>query len=119
MAGPERHDEVAPSDALADLRTRLKDAEGYLGIAGLRARRRELEEEAGRPDLWDDQDHARAVTTELGRVSSDLDGFDALDGLDASVRIAVVSSEGPSELGERADLIVGSTEAFVELLRRL
>jgi len=54
-----------------------------------------------------------------GDDTTDLDGFDALDGLDASVRIAVVSSEGPSELGERADLIVGSTEAFVELLRRL
>jgi trehalose 6-phosphate phosphatase len=50
---------------------------------------------------------------------TDLDGFAALDGLEAAVRVAVVSSEGPSELGERADLIVGSTDAFAELLRRL
>ena len=54
-----------------------------------------------------------------GDDTTDLDGFDALDGLEAAVRVAVVSSEGPSELGARADVIVGSTDAFVELLRSL
>lgn len=50
---------------------------------------------------------------------TDLDGFRALDGLEVAVRIAVVSAEGPSELGRLADLVVGSTGAFLELLRRL
>jgi len=54
-----------------------------------------------------------------GDDTTDLDGFAALDGLDVSVRIAVVSSEGPSELGDRADLVVGSPEVFRELLSRL
>jgi trehalose-phosphatase len=54
-----------------------------------------------------------------GDDTTDLDGFAALDGLDAAVRVAVVSSEGPSELGRRADLIVGSPDAFLELLRQL
>jgi trehalose 6-phosphate phosphatase len=54
-----------------------------------------------------------------GDDTTDLDGFAALDGLDAAVRVAVVSSEGPSELGRRADLIVGSPNAFLELLRQL
>jgi trehalose-phosphatase len=54
-----------------------------------------------------------------GDDTTDLDGFDALDGLDVAVRVAVVSDEGPSELGERADVIVGSTKAFVELLGQL
>jgi trehalose 6-phosphate phosphatase len=54
-----------------------------------------------------------------GDDTTDLDGFAALDGLDVAVRIAVVSIEGPSELGERADLVVGSTVAFTELLREL
>ena len=35
------------------------------------------------------------------------------------MRVAVVSAEGPSALGERADLIVGSTDAFLELLKQL
>jgi len=54
-----------------------------------------------------------------GDDTTDLDGFSALDGLDASVRVAVVSTEGPSDLGMRADLIVGSPDAFRELLARL
>ncbi|HUZ81063.1 MAG TPA: trehalose-phosphatase [Gaiellaceae bacterium] len=54
-----------------------------------------------------------------GDDTTDLDGFAALDGLDAAVRVAVVSAEGPSELGERADVLVGSTDAFVELLKQL
>ena len=54
-----------------------------------------------------------------GDDTTDLDGFAALDGLEAAVRVAVSSSEGPSALAERADLIVGSTEAFLELLQRL
>jgi trehalose-phosphatase len=54
-----------------------------------------------------------------GDDTTDLDGFTALDGLDAAVRVAVVSPEGPAELGERADVVVGSTGALVELLRQL
>jgi trehalose 6-phosphate phosphatase len=50
---------------------------------------------------------------------TDLDAFRALDGLDTAVRVAIVSSEGPTELGELADVIVGSTDAFLELLKRL
>jgi trehalose 6-phosphate phosphatase len=54
-----------------------------------------------------------------GDDTTDLDGFDALDGLDAAVRVAVVSAEGPAELGARADMVVGSTDTFRELLRQL
>jgi trehalose 6-phosphate phosphatase len=54
-----------------------------------------------------------------GDDTTDLDGFAALDGLETAVRIAVSSAEGPIELGERADLVVGSPAAFLELLRQL
>jgi trehalose 6-phosphate phosphatase len=54
-----------------------------------------------------------------GDDTTDLDGFAALDGLDIAVRVAIVSSEGPSALGERADVLVGSTDAFAELLSQL
>ena len=50
---------------------------------------------------------------------TDLDGFRALDGLELAVRVAIASAEGPSELGELADLIVGSPQAFLEILKRL
>jgi trehalose 6-phosphate phosphatase len=54
-----------------------------------------------------------------GDDTTDLDGFAALDGLEAAVRVAVVSAEGPSELGERADVLIGSPGSFRELLRQL
>ncbi len=54
-----------------------------------------------------------------GDDTTDLDGFAALDELEAAVRVAVLSAEGPSALAERADLIVGSTGEFLELLQRL
>jgi trehalose-phosphatase len=50
---------------------------------------------------------------------TDLDGFLALDGLGCAVRVAIVATEGPSELGELADIVVGSTDAFLELLKQL
>jgi len=54
-----------------------------------------------------------------GDDTTDLDGFAALDGLETAVRVAVVSPEGPAALGERADVIVGSTDAFRALLEQL
>jgi peptide chain release factor 2 len=63
---------------LVQLRTRLEEAEGYLGLERLQARRAELEKEAARPDLWNDPDNARAVTSELGRVSDDVSLLDDL-----------------------------------------
>ncbi len=63
---------------LEELTARLAEAETYLRMDDLRARRAELEGDAGRPDLWDDAERARAVTTELGRVADDVDRFERL-----------------------------------------
>jgi trehalose-6-phosphatase len=56
-----------------------------------------------------------------GDDTTDLDAFEGLAsaGLEAAVRVAVASSEGPDELRAAADLVVESPEAFVDLLRRL
>ncbi|HEX8804260.1 MAG TPA: peptide chain release factor 2 [Acidimicrobiales bacterium] len=66
------------SEELKSLRARLGEAEGYLKVGELRARRPQLEAEASRPDLWDDADRARRVTAELSGVIDDLDRFDAV-----------------------------------------
>lgn len=68
------------SAELAELRRRVADAAGYLQIDTARARLEELEAEASRPDLWDDQNTARKVTTELSGVRDDVELVDALDG---------------------------------------
>jgi trehalose 6-phosphate phosphatase len=54
-----------------------------------------------------------------GDDTTDLDAFRGLDGLDVAVRVAISSAEGPAELGAAADLVVGSPQAFAELLRQL
>ena len=67
------------TELLADLRRRVDDARAYLQVDAARARLAELEQEASRPDLWEDQDQARKVTTELARVRDDLAVFDGLE----------------------------------------
>ena len=75
MAQPEARDPAAEIEALA---ARVSEAREYLGIEPMRARRAELLEEAAAPSLWDDPERARSVTTTLGRVTDDLERFDAL-----------------------------------------
>jgi peptide chain release factor 2 len=66
------------SDQLVETRKRLGDAEVYLKVDELRARRPLLETEASRPDLWDDPEAAKRVTGELSVVTDDLDRFERL-----------------------------------------
>ncbi len=74
-AGAERRDFTAELEGLS---SRIDEARGYLDIESLARRRQELETEAARPDLWDDAERGRTVTTELGRVADDLDRFEEL-----------------------------------------
>jgi peptide chain release factor 2 len=101
MAPPEPGSAEAPRDFTAELddaQSRLVEAERYLGLDRLVARRAELETEAARPDLWDDADQARAITTELGQVAADLD---QLAGLSTELSDAQALEELIEEL--RAD----------------
>src|SRR3954447_23963490 len=67
------------SDALAELRRRVEGARGYLNIDEARDRVAELEVEVSKPDLWDDQDRARKVNTELAQLQEDVTLVDQLD----------------------------------------
>jgi peptide chain release factor 2 len=66
------------TDDLEALRRRLDEAQDYLRLDVLRARRPQLEAEMGRPDLWDDADVARKVQTELSEIVGDIELFDDL-----------------------------------------
>jgi peptide chain release factor 2 len=68
------------SDDLAELRRRVEGARGYLNIDDARARVAELEIEVSKPDLWDDQERAKKVNSELSQVSEDVAVVDGLDG---------------------------------------
>lgn len=54
-----------------------------------------------------------------GDDATDLDAFRGLDGCEVAVRIALVSAESPDGLREAADLVLGSPDELVEVLRLL
>jgi trehalose 6-phosphate phosphatase len=54
-----------------------------------------------------------------GDDTTDIDSFRAVDGMADAVRVAVVSSESPEVLRDYADIVVESTDEFLDLLRRL
>jgi peptide chain release factor 2 len=113
MAPPEGTAPQEPRDfrtELAALGARLEEAERYLGLEKLQARRAELEAAVAKSDLWDDPDHARAVTKELGQVVDDLDGLSALSGDldDARTALDLVeesAAEGAPDAALEAELI--------------
>ncbi|MFN2640508.1 MAG: trehalose-phosphatase [Actinomycetota bacterium] len=81
-----------------------------------------------RPPLGGDKGHAVArIVEELrlrgalvaGDDAGDIPAFDAITTLDVAVRVAVASDESPAALIERADLVVGSPNELVALLKKL
>ena len=106
------------SDDLRRLRGRLKEAEAYLRVEALRARRPQLEAESSRPDLWDQPERARAVTSELASINEDLTGFDRLAAgiSDAETLNQLAVEEGDdSEEAEISRLVADIAGRFDEL----
>jgi peptide chain release factor 2 len=66
------------SDDIGALRQRLDEAAQYLRIEDLRHRRPQLETEASRPDLWDDQELAKKITGELSSAIDDIELYEGL-----------------------------------------
>jgi trehalose-phosphatase len=54
-----------------------------------------------------------------GDDTTDLDAFRAVEDLQHKVRVAVLAPESPRLLAEYAELVVGSTQEFLDVLRRL
>ncbi len=106
------------SEHISAIRSRLDEAAVYLRIAELEMKRPQLEVEASRPDLWDDPDKARSVTSELAGVVEDLDAFSALSGAvdDVEVLHQLAREEGDESLEpEIADSVESLTSQFDEL----
>ncbi len=66
-------------------------------------------------------DSGAAAALYAGDDTTDLDAFRGLAeaGLELAVRVAVASEEGPPELREQADIVVGSPPDLLGLLRQL
>jgi len=106
------------SEQIAAVRVRLDEAAGYLRIEELRGRRPQLEAEASRPDLWDDQDAARAVTSELSALTEDLDMFERLQTEvdDAATLFELAREEGDASFEPEITAALTALESEFEAL---
>ena len=98
------------SEELGALRVRLTAAGQYLDLEGKRTRLAQMETEVGRPDLWDDPDQARSVTTEFGRVGDDVRLLEGLEErlADTETLYGLAVEEGEESLEtELAEAVAG------------
>jgi len=113
-------DEPAAVRALEDLAVRATD-EGFIARFGRKVMEvlPPVDSNKGTAvrSLLNDAGLVRALVA--GDDTTDLDSFRAVDGLECAVRVAVTSEESPALLCDYAEIVVGSTGEFLELLRRL
>jgi peptide chain release factor 2 len=103
------------SDDLSELQRRVSDARAYLRVEEAQRRLGELEAEASKPDLWDNVDYARKVTTELSSVKEDIDLVEGLERRlsDVGTLDELAREEGDESLEPEID------EAIVDLQHEL
>ncbi|MDQ6910099.1 MAG: PCRF domain-containing protein, partial [Actinomycetota bacterium] len=106
------------SDELAALSQRLSDSSSVLDQAGKAARLSELEKEASVPDLWDDPDSARLVTTEMARIKDDLDVLGDLSSRleEAHVLFQLSQEEADDSVEAELSSLVSSLETDLSVL---
>jgi peptide chain release factor 2 len=121
MADPKAENALREAlSTLEDRETRWSAAREYLKIDAGRARHAILSEFVADPNIWDDQDRARAVTTELGRLSNDLEQFDELRGsLDDSLVLAEFSRESLSAGEADWSLLTELSETVTKLEKKI
>lgn len=66
------------SQMVAELDRRVKEASVYLKVDEAKANLEELEQKAADPKLWDDQDRAREVTSQLSSCKADIETLEKL-----------------------------------------
>lgn len=97
------------SNDLNEIRRRVDEAFVYLKVEPSRARLAELEIEVARPNLWDDQNHAKQVNTEYSNLKADLDEFTALLGAIEDLEVLHQMAREIDDEGQEPDLERGIT----------
>jgi len=99
--------------AVADLRSRLGDARSFLDVEGKEAELVVLREQASAPDLWNDQDNARAVTSRLARhegtIKLVVDLDESIEDVDVLLEMALEEADKDSltEVQSELDRLLG------------
>ena len=104
-------------DALDAQRERVAKLEADLDVAGKRDRLGELQDLAAQPDLWDDTDRARQVTTELSRLEDELKRYDRLLAKVEDLEVLEQLAQEEDDDGSASEVAVGIKELTAELDR--
>jgi peptide chain release factor 2 len=106
------------TDDLRALRDRVAESHRYLRIDAARARLAELEVAVAAPDLWDDQDRAKQLTSEYAAVKDDVDTYDVLaqDMEDVEVLHELAREEGDESYEAEIEAGARSLAARLSLL---
>ena len=107
------------SQELKDLRATMDSVRGVIDLARLEAQIQRLEEEAAQPNLWDDQEKAQQVTSDLSRAKAEYDriaGMDSrIEDLEVLVEMAQEAHEGG---GQDAEATFAEAERELESLKK-
>jgi peptide chain release factor 2 len=103
------------TDDIRELTKRLGEAAGYLKVDESRSRLVELEAEMGRPDLWDDQEAAKAVNAEYANVRDDLATYDGLAERLSDVEVLHELAREVDDETQEPELV----EAIADIAKRL
>ncbi len=95
------------SDDLSELRRRVEGARAYLRVDEARSRIGELEVEVSKPDLWDDQDRARKVNTELSQLQEDVTLVDQLDSTVSDLETLAELAREESDESVESEIVAG------------
>ncbi|MGI8984142.1 MAG: peptide chain release factor 2 [Acidimicrobiales bacterium] len=102
---------------LVELRRRLSESGKDLGLDAKRVRLAELEKLASDPSLWDDQNEARRVTSELAMVTDDIDLLDGLEARLSDVEVLFALGREESDDSVEAEVEAGLTSLIAEFDR--
>ncbi len=69
---------VDPAEELKRLDATMRSVEEFLDLDKLRAELAELREQAGAPDLWDDQDNAQRLMSKMSGIEGDVTRVESL-----------------------------------------
>ncbi|MFM8265977.1 MAG: PCRF domain-containing protein, partial [Acidimicrobiia bacterium] len=103
------------STDIAEVLRRIDEAEKYLKVAELRERLASLEQEVARPDLWNDQEHAKRVNSEYASVKGDLDEFDGIARTLDDVRVLHDMAREVDDASQENDIEAGLVSARAAL----
>ena len=117
---PARMEPAELRDAVVEIRSRLTEARGFLDIEGKEKELIELQKQASDPELWNDPNNARAVTSRLARHEGTIklvtDLSEATEDLDVLLELALDEGDAGS-LAEVAEEI-GTLRAQLSVLER-